>query len=315
MVFANKGDVGSVDPATRRVSDDYKKQIAADAKTIGDALTRVLGPSRVDQFDQFDQFGQGVRTRDRVERWDWNGHAILLAAPRGEYVAVRILPARAADGEGVARLTDTELETRLKSRVEHRANGDVVLRDIPMVDQGPKGYCVPATWERALRYMGIPADMYVLAMTAQTGAGGGTTVPAMTAGANEAVVRNGRRLETTGGRMTTKFVARFIDEGTPILWGMYFVSELNRNLTDRSVQRRKVTDWGLYRKMLQPRRQIARRIHTDPEDGHMCMITGYNPLTGEIAISDSWGPQFAERWITEEEANAISGGEFTVIGR
>jgi hypothetical protein len=43
------------------------------------------------------------------------------------------------------------------------------------------------------------------------------------------------------------------------------------------------------------------------------MIIGYNSKTDEIAISDSWGPQFAERWITTDEANAISQNEFTVI--
>ena len=35
------------------------------------------------------------------------------------------------------------------------ARSNVVVTDIPMVDQGPKGYCVPATWERYLRYLGI----------------------------------------------------------------------------------------------------------------------------------------------------------------
>jgi hypothetical protein len=204
---------------------------------------------------------------------------------------------------------------QLKTRVERRPNGDVVLKDIPMVDQGPKGYCVPATWERALRYMGIPADMYVLAMAAQTEAGGGTTFNSMMAGASEVVSKNGRRLVSSGGRITTKSVQRFIDEGMPILWGMFVVVEVERDITTRSMQRRRVTDWTAYKQMLKPWRQAARRVRADPENGHMCMIIGYNTATGEIAVSDSWGPGFAERWITEEEANAISQGSFTVIGR
>jgi hypothetical protein len=43
------------------------------------------------------------------------------------------------------------------------------------------------------------------------------------------------------------------------------------------------------------------------------MIIGYNRETGEIAISDSWGPEFAERWLTLEEAEAISQGSVTSI--
>ena len=309
MVFANKGDLGEVNPSTHRVNDDYKKQIVADDRTIGDALTRVLGAAKVDQF------GQGAKTRERVERWDWKGHTILLAAPRGEYVAVRIIPTSAADGEKAARVSDEELLGQLRARVERRPNGDVILKDIPMVDQGPKGYCVPATWERALRYMGIPADMYVLAMAGQTEAGGGTSINSMMAGVSEVVSRSGRRLVSSGGRITTKSVARFIDDGLPVLWGMFFVLDVEKNITNRSIQRRGVTNWNDYKAMLKPWKKDARRVRTNIEDGHVCMIIGYNTNTGEIAISDSWGPGFAERWITEEEANAISQGSFTIIGR
>ena len=45
----------------------------------------------------------------------------------------------------------------------------------------------------------------------------------------------------------------------------------------------------------------------------MCMIIGYNEMTGEIAVSDSWGPRFAERWMTEEEALAVSQGRLMAI--
>jgi hypothetical protein len=38
------------------------------------------------------------------------------------------------------------------------------------------------------------------------------------------------------------------------------------------------------------------------------MIIGYNKKTNELAITDSWGPNYAERWITVEEAQAISQG-------
>jgi len=303
MVFANKGDIGGDFVA----GDAYKKQIAADAKEISQVLSAELGPPKIAQF------GQGVKTRERVERWDWNGHAILLAAPRGEYVAVRILPVAVADGEVAARVTDAALREKLKTRVEHRPNGDVILKEIPMVDQGPKGYCVPATWERALRYLGIPADMYVLAMAGQTEAGGGTNLSAMAAGAGELVRRNGRRLVTTSGRITVRPVAGFIDVGLPVMWGMYVVPGINRDLTTRSVERRQVTDWAAYTQALKPLRKIGDRIRSDTQGGHMCMIIGYNAATGEIAISDSWGPQFAERWITVEEANAISQREFTVV--
>ena len=96
---------------------------------------------------------------------------------------------------------------------------------------------------------------------------------------------------------------------------MYVVEQLDENVTNRTRQRATVTDWQPYKAMLKPMRTAARRIRVDRENGHVCMIIGYNSDTDEIAISDSWGPRYAERWITAEEANAISQGEFTIISR
>ena len=47
--------------------------------------------------------------------------------------------------------------------------------------------------------------------------------------------------------------------------------------------------------------------------GHICLIIGYNKQTGEIAISDSWGSRFAERWVPAQAARAVSRGGLYVI--
>lgn len=305
MVFSNKGDSSGKDERGRPI--DFGRQIVADTRAITDRLTALLGPPGIDKF------GQGQGTSERVNRWDWNGHTILLAAPRGEYVAVRIVPTTVADQQTVTKLSDAELREKLKARIVRRENGDVLLGDIPMVDQGPKGYCVPATWERALRYVGVPADMYVLAMAGQTSAGGGTNTTRMAGGANALLQRHGRRLVTTGGRVSVRSVARIIEEGLPILWRMRVDPQTNNVVSKRSAARRQVSDWEEYKESLQPVRREARKIKADPENGHVCMIIGYNADTQELAISDSWGPAFAERWITVEEAEAIDQREFMVV--
>ena len=313
MMFANKGDsvtgelVAGDDRPSKKQVKSYEAAIKQDEKSISAALTAILGNPTTDRF------GQGRQTRESVERWNWNGHAILLAAPAGEYVAVRILPTDVADAQGKSRIPDAELRARLESRVERRPNGDVILKDMPMVNQGPKGYCVPATWERVMRYMAIPADMYVLAMAGDTSAGGGTSVAAIVAGAREAVTRGGRRLDPENAKISIRTVSKFIDRGLPIMWTMYSMPGINATLNARVAERSGMSDPSLWSRQLDPVRKAAKKIATDPKQGHMCMIIGYNEKTGEVAISDSWGPQFAERWITEEEANAISQGNLMVI--
>ena len=262
LMFANKGDAVEAEPVAGdpKAARDAKKQVREfsasmkkDAVTISAALTALLGPPSVDKF------GQGSQTRESVQRWDWNGHAILLASPRDEYVALRILPLDMADAQGKARIPDAELRERLLSRVEKRPNGDVILKDIPMVDQGPKGYCVPATWERVMRYMAIPADMYVLAMAGDTGAGGGTNISAIVNGVRESVTRGGRRLDPENGKVSVRTVQKYINRGLPLMWAMYSMDAVNADLNSRMDERSAMTDPLEWRKSIEPARKAAKK--------------------------------------------------------
>ena len=315
-VFANKGDaisylagrLGNSEVAPRREDlRENRKAIEADAENLEKALTALFGePSDA-------RMGEGREMREKVLRWDWKGHAFLLAAPRGEYVALRIIPVEAADSAGKSRVSDAVMKERLAARVERRANGDVILRDMPMVDQGPKGYCVPATWERVMRYMGIPADMYVLAMAGKTDPGGGTSGNDIAWAVRDAVAGAGRRMESPTVKLNPEGVAKFIDEGLPVMWGMFSTEEFNAAADERMRRRKDMDDPAGWSASLEEARDAAKKWRKDPEDAHICMIIGYNEKTGELAVSDSWGPQFAERWVTAEEAKAVSQNRFFVI--
>lgn len=309
LIFANKGDGVSVEKEAvnsmavqnlQKQEKAIKEAIKKDAATLCEKLTALLGPPAASRF------GQGSQVRENVQRWDWKDHAILLSAPRGEYVALRILPVEMADAQGRSRISDNELKERVLARVERRANGDVVLQDMPMVNQGPKGYCVPATWERVMRYMAVPADMYVLAMAGSTAMGGGTDVNAIANGARTAIVSGGRRFEAVNGKVSVRTAQQYINHGLPLMWTMYSTDALNAALKDRREARASTADPVAWRKSLDPVRKSAKKIAIDHSRAHMCMIIGYNDKTGELAVSDSWGPAFAERWITEEEAVAVS---------
>ena len=318
LMFANKGDSVSIESkaakdkakAKERESQikDFKKAIAADSKDLGDKLTELFGKPVSDRM------GQGRATSEVVRRWDWNGHAFLLAAPKDEYVALRVLSVKSADEGGRSRVTDAELFARAKGRVDRRPNGDVILKDIPMVNQGPKGYCVPATWERVMRYMGVPADMYVLAMAGQSGAGGGTSIQGIASGANDAVRRGGRKIETTSIKIDPSTVAKYIDQGLPVMWVMYSTKEYNDIADARTKERDGMTDPLAWKKSLAEARKGQKALQPNRNEGHMCMITGYNKVTGEVAVSDSWGPAFEERWILGIEASQVSQGTVMVIG-
>ncbi len=315
FMFANKGDVArmmNLSPDTsqsdiRRAYREYPRLIREDSRALNNTLDDLFGASAQMRI------GDSIHTEERVNRWDWNGHVFLLSSQWDEYVSLRIVPSDAVDGSGLERISRGEIQSVIMERVTHRDNGDVILDDIPMVDQGPKGYCVPATWERVLRYMGIPADMYVLAMAGETGIGGGTSIRKISDGAGQLVRRHGRNIRTRRAQINEREIARYIDQGIPIIWTMFVVNELDSAINRRTRERQTVSDWDEWNDNLDTVRREARRIRTDPSQGHLCMIIGYNSRTGELAVSDSWGPAYAERWMTLEEAEAVSRGEFTII--
>ena len=95
LIFANKGDAvdllkeGASARQVREVKSqlrDYKKSIQDDKINLAKTLTKLFGEPVPDRF------GQVGKTTELVKRWDWNGHSFLLAAPRDEYVALRIMP-------------------------------------------------------------------------------------------------------------------------------------------------------------------------------------------------------------------------------
>ena len=155
--------------------------------------------------------------------------------------------------------------------------------------------------------------MYSLASGAGTGKGGGTSVEPIVAAADRLVRTHGRRVKSIKSRITSRNIAHYVDSGLPVMWSMYVDPKLNKDLTRRAAARRQSQDMNQWEETLQPLRKAARKLSVNRDRGHVCMIIGYNHDTYEIAISDSWGPAFQERWLTIEEASAISQDELLVI--
>ena len=314
IFFSNKGDtLSSVGSGEDHFTDNGKqvsrKTLAGamryDEKTVSDNLTKILGKGSSQRIA-----GQGNKTV-KAERWDWNGHSFLLSHAEEEYVSLMIVkPAFANKGGRITeedRISDQDMRVRLKKNVTKTENGDVYIANIPMVDQGPKGYCAPATFERAMRHAGVKADMYLLATLATVG-GGGT---------NTHKLFNDVKFTTRskGGRSTRqinlkslepKKLKSYIDKGVPILWRMSSLRLYNKIANERTERRDEESSIEAYAETIATEaKSNASALHNNG-NYHICMIVGYNETTGEIAVSDSWGKRYEKRWIHYLEAEAVS---------
>ena len=205
LVFANKGDSVSALGAGDQL-EALNALIEADVATLSEKLTDLLGEG------QKQRFGEGS-SRQNVLRWNWNDHAFLIFEQENEYVSLEIQPKAFADAGGQSeRVKDLDIRKLARSNVERRENGDVIVTNLPMVDQGPKGYCVPATFERCMRYLGIPADMYLLAMAGETAMGGGTSGNALMDAVGSDIRRKGRGFDTFRmDEMEFRKLAKYLD--------------------------------------------------------------------------------------------------------
>jgi hypothetical protein len=313
LVFSNLGDFPEAlpllkqvdkDPAEmKKIGEDLTDAVKAAAQSVEDKLTAILGPP------SHAQLGNSSSNREDVHRWDWNDISFLFDDHENKYATLRIIPVAAADREGTIDITDGDtLRGILAGRVVRRPNGDVVLSDIPMVDQGPKGYCVPATWERYLRYMDVPADLYVLAMLGGTELGGGTSPERVRAAMDDYVSAYHRHIEVTDDPPDVAHVATYIDQGLPLMWDCWVTRLGEEEINLHTHNRQNVSDWDAYSAQVTKDDRARELRESNPDEGdnaHERMIIGYNAASHELAISDSWGSFGAERWISEKEAHDI----------
>jgi hypothetical protein len=317
IVFANKGDLaknGKLVGASEiedvdKIAKELKRLIDDVGEQMRESLSKLLGESERAKMGSRDM-------KESVSRWNWGPHAIMLSEQSGEYVSLKIMDRKLADNKGrYERVMGSDLKKMLLENVVKQDNGDILLKNIPMVDQGPKGYCVPATFERYLRYMGISADMYVLAMAGNTQIGGGTYISDIIEGTESYVSQNGRNLKSVKMELdNTRNIAKHIDDGYPIIWGLFSGKAYN-DLTDLVTDAREKKDIKIWAKESEEYSKAGEGISVDRDAGHVCLIIGYNKETNEIAVSDSWGSQYEVRWTPATAAKKVSQGVYYIIDR
>lgn len=246
----NKGDAGSTATETEAFA-----AVESLPFFVGKKATSVVGDGRGKTITYYDW----VRGDLTVEA------AIGISAKESgarqvEYVIVKMMKGSAAETPRASLIPTENL----------RREGTALYIDgIPMVQQGRKGYCAPATLARILGYFGIETDMHELALLLETDVGGGTRInaafPSLTHVAQEAGLTRTDywRLgaETKPTLEAFENAVRFcIDRGWPLIWG------------------------------------VSRTFAWDSSAGqgaHMRLIIGYDAARGEVLYSDSWGASSA----------------------
>lgn len=298
----NRADSGEIS------TEDFKERFQNTGKQVGKILA--VAPRRREA-----DFKNGLLT----EGYSWysreTGIGLLehnegaMAGEAREFLRLRIARPGAkgslaasmthSRGGAAARLSD------LPQNLERKDDGDLLIANLPMVDQGDKGYCVVATCQRVFEYYGIGADMHQIAQIAESDPEAGTSTLLMAKELDKIDYRFKTRLDIIGmGRPLTevdekrgeyyvgkpvderkflKEIRSYIDSGLPLLWSL---------------------ELGRYPEKPQLNPQTA--------GGHMRLIIGYNDKTEEIIFSDSWGAGHEAKRMKMSDAYKASHGLFVL---
>lgn len=204
----------------------------------------------------------------------------------------------------------------LKNNLEKKPNGDVLIKGVPMVDQGRKGYCAVASAERVFRYYGLQIDQHAMAQIAQSSAQGGTNPDKMIDSLKRVAGRTSTRLhvlyelDSREAESNVKAYNRLVKK-TKVgkqysARGGYINMQQFLSVCHAptlKIVRTKGSYYKRYKKSIIDKIDSgvpllwALQVGVIPErgipqagGGHMRLIIGYNEKTDEIIYTDSWGP-------------------------
>jgi hypothetical protein len=303
FLLANKGDTQSYlgkNVSALGAVQNYEAEIRKDNQILSNLLNEAYGSSKSAVLGA----GPGA---ERGSRWDIpnTGISIFLVDINRDYAAIRFLPTAQFDDPFLGRRNFVATKENISKRILRGENGDVCL-ELPMIDQGAKGYCVVATYARVLRYYGLRGDMDQLAHAANTDYQKGTRgTDAMNATYND-LLNAGARISPNVS-INIGDIKPHIDRGQPVIWGMIVTPELMKRVNARREARKQMKDPDAWSTKLAGDRantfKLAQTSGDSPTGGYHCaLIIGYNQKTREVAMSNSFGEKYAVDWIPIEEA-------------
>jgi len=347
----NKGDSGAQGKeAFEAQVETVKGKVVAFAQDAG-----MTGKTSNDRANYFVRRHQWVKKSPGIQmEWAYvephrsGGKTVAYSA---EFVKILLVPLKVGT-TGMSAMTGGMSAARprnaraVKENVTRNPAGDVWVGNVPMVDQGQKGYCAAAASERVLRYYGVEIDQHQIAQLADTAAEGGTTLEGMAM----AISKIGRQFQLdkkeliapeSEGNFEKSEHAKLIDQynavakkrKAPVIdWKAYTSNRMVDlpaiwNAMDPAILL--IARSGQKQGLNQFAKNI--KLYVDqgvpllwsclvgkyPEEpplgqegafGHVRLIVGYNEQTKEVMYSDSWGPRHALKRLPQDQAWAMTKG-------
>ncbi|MCS7063586.1 MAG: C39 family peptidase [Methylacidiphilales bacterium] len=284
----NRGDLRVLEASQKALTSMVKRFERMD-EFLNNLVQKMTHIMEVDPSKEEDRVARGVKVSGFV--WKKNFVWARLNYNRGEFITFELTPPGVeldaienAFMESQIATTGNLREIRKEDLIQNVVNepdGSLWINNIPMVDQGEKGYCTVATMERVFRYYGIPLDQHLAADLAESSALMGTRITLGIEAAEKLLKGNDLRLrplrEDNRGRLRFDRLKEVLSQGLPIIWNVDLSQsdEPGNNALGSSFA------------------------------GHTRLIIGLNLDKQEIYFSDSWGVLHQKKTMSFENASRI----------
>ena len=304
----NKGDDGEED------KEQFERLLKNSVNALNDCLGSEGKPRQQSRKET------GLKTR-AWERENEHCAALLEAASTGkgkkytaEFIRLSVAPSKSALEKGGAK--DVVRKADLRGNVIIEENGDVWIKGVPMVDQGEKGYCVPAAVSRVFAYYGMDGvDQHALAALCKS-SDRGTALDDMEkalrsiCGPFHMTVKSwdwvGIKSFAKKARKMVRKTGTLPDDHEIVQMILEDVERHPGNMNKGLVGIKQQIDagvpvvWAVLLGIF-PEQGLPQSF-----GGHMRLIIGYNDEEKTIIYTDTWGAGHAKKSMTMKKACAIT---------
>ena len=214
----------------------------------------------------------------------------------------------------------------MREHVVTEQDGTVWIKDIPMIDQGKKGYCSVATFARVFALYGMESvDEHVLANLCETKVSGGTPVSATMEAMNKISRKYHTKfliLDDHGSNINALIepynkLARRKDKPLATKRSKKLYAQFDHEILKEVYAEKKseVNKWIKdMKKHIDKGYPIIWLVLFDRKETptHIRMIMGYNLKKQTILYSDSWGANHASKPMPAAEARGINLGRYVL---
>ena len=338
----NRGDAGLsvMDAATlKRTVSEVVQQLDPSAQKAKPEKTTLRNGGaqyrrRFDRTDPSAELAWGLSAADSNKNREVEYLRLTLTPKDAPKAKPRGALAKRAEGQSG--------KAKIRDNVTKSPNGDVFIDNVPMVDQGQKGYCAAAVSERVLRYYGNTIDEHEIAQQAGTQAEGGTSVAAMKETVTAVGEKNGLGFQSVvsmaaGLGDIEEEISRYnkaakVEKKPELSLAQFtrghtiYISEMRAAMDKKVIYRMRQKDPRLKKFSAGVRQQVnagipvfwgvtlgifpERGVNPQSTGGHMRLIIGYNDKKKEILYTDTWGEGHELKRMPEDWAFAITHDAF-----